>query len=104
MEEILRKFAKDWAAADPWVALTVFAAYFVIDAMYVHYTLMVTAKKPLRAANISFVMHFLLAGGVLTYTHNPFYVLPLAAGSWAGTLCWTLYAKRRDARKPPSSD
>ena len=86
---------RTWQSFDWRVAIGIFAAYFVIDAMYVYYTYMVTERRPLAAANISFVMHFMLAAGVLSYTHNPLYILPLSAGSWAGTYWFTWLSLRR---------
>ncbi|MEY4723766.1 MAG: hypothetical protein RLZZ324_1279, partial [Candidatus Parcubacteria bacterium] len=67
------------------LAVLVFFTYAVIDAMYAWYTLVVTARRPFASANVSFLMHFLLAFGVLTYTSNPLYIIPLACGSWVGT-------------------
>lgn len=100
MDELLAKLAVDWHNASWLMALFVFMSYFAIDAMYVYYTHMVTERKFLQAANISFVMHFLLAGGVLSYTHNAFYVLPLSLGSWAGTFWFTRRSKRMDKTLP----
>lgn len=68
-----------------WVAAGLFAAFLAVDALYALYTLAVTERRAVRAANLSAVMYFLLAAGVIAYTTNPLYVLPAAAGSWAGT-------------------
>lgn len=74
-----------WQQFDSKVALIVFAAYFLTDAMYAYYTLAVTRKKPARAASVGALMHFLIAFGVLNYVQNYLYVIPLACGSWIGT-------------------
>lgn len=53
--------------------------------MYAYYTLEVTKRKPFSAATTGALMHFLLAFGVISYTDNALYVIPLAIGSWIGT-------------------
>lgn len=67
------------------LAALVFAAYLVIDALYAQYTYAVVKKNPMQAANIGFIMHFLLAFGVINYVGNFLYIVPLALGSWVGT-------------------
>jgi hypothetical protein len=67
------------------MAAVIFLTYTVIDALYAWYTLAVGARRPFAAASISFIMHFLLAFGVISYTTNPLYIVPLACGSWVGT-------------------
>ncbi len=73
----------------------VFGAYLVIDALYAQYTYSVVGRKPIQAANIGFIMHFLLAFGVINYVENFLYVIPLALGSWAGTYLVVWREKRR---------
>ncbi len=67
------------------IALIVFFAYMLIDAMYAYYTLAVTRKRPVASASVGALMHFLIAFGVLNYVENYLYVVPLALGSWVGT-------------------
>ncbi len=67
------------------VAAGVMVAYFVVDAMYAHYTLSVAELKAIPAANTGSLMHFLLALGVLSYVQNYLYIIPIAIGSWFGT-------------------
>lgn len=89
MNELLQNF-------DFGIAALVFAAYLVIDAFYAQYTYAVVKKNPLQAANIGFVMHFLLAFGVVNYVGNFFYVIPLALGSWLGTYLVVQREKSKD--------
>lgn len=105
MDDLLRKTAQYWQEADWSVAVFLCAAYFAIDAMNVYYLNMVAARRPVQAANISFAMHFFIAIGVLSYTHNPFYILPVATGSWIGTYWFTLRSRRSqdDPPLPPPS-
>lgn len=67
------------------VAVLVFLIYICIDGMYAYYTIAVTGKQPFKAATVGSAMHFLIALGVLNYTENSFYIIPLALGSWVGT-------------------
>lgn len=67
------------------IALGLFVGYLLVDGMYAYYTLAVVKRKALTAASISFVMHFILAAGVLSYTQNFWYVFPMACGSFIGT-------------------
>lgn len=81
------------------VAVGVFLAYLAVDAMYAMYTISVVKRRAVVSANISFAMHFLLAVGVISYTDNYFYVIPLAMGSWVGTFLATKYFQRPAAPK-----
>lgn len=76
-----------------WVALGVFIGYVIVDGMYVYYTLTVVKRQAFRAASVSFVMNFILAAGVFSYTKNFIYVIPIALGSFVGTYLVTRYAK-----------
>lgn len=82
---ILPALSSAWSNFDSLLALGIFFAYLVVDAMYAKYTLHVTHYKEYSAATIGALMHFILAFGVLSYVNNFLYVLPLAAGSWIGT-------------------
>ncbi len=57
----------------------------VVDALYAYYTIVVTKKKPVAAASVGALMHFMIAFGVLNYVQNYLYLIPLALGSWIGT-------------------
>ncbi len=77
--------ASAWASFDFRIAILIFIAYVIVDALYAYYTLQVTKRKPYSAATAGALMYFLLAVGVLNYVHNFLYLLPLALGSWVGT-------------------
>jgi hypothetical protein len=74
-----------WQVFDFKIAAIVFVAYMAVDAAYAYYTIAVTTKRPLRAASVGALMHFLIAFGVLNYVQNYLYVIPLAVGSFIGT-------------------
>lgn len=80
------------------VALILLFTYTCIDAMYAYYTTVVTEKRPLASANISFVMHFFIAFGVLSYTENYLYIIPIAFGSWAGTYAVVSHQRNKSNR------
>jgi hypothetical protein len=86
-----------WAGFKLITALLVFCAYLVIDALYAYYTLAVTQKKPFVSATVGASMHFLIAFGVLNYTENYLYVIPIALGSWVGTFCVVTYDLKKRA-------
>ena len=67
------------------IAILVFASYIIIDGLYAKYTLEVVSLRPMRSASIGAFMHLLLAFGVINYTSNWLYVIPVVIGSWIGT-------------------
>jgi uncharacterized membrane protein YfcA len=66
-------------------AALVFAVYVVFDILYALYVLCVSRKQAVAASAISSVLYSLGAYGVMTYLHNPWYVVPLACGAFLGT-------------------
>jgi len=80
---------------NPWLALILFTAYAVVDAMYARYTLSVTKAKPFEAATVGALMHFILAFGVINYVKNYLYIVPLALGSWIGTYLVVRYERKK---------
>lgn len=76
---------KLWGVFDPLVGVAIFLMYLLIDTLYAWYTLAVTRLEPRRAAFTAASIYFLLAVGVLNYTQNPLYIIPIVLGSWCGT-------------------
>lgn len=69
-----------------WImAVAVFIAYAVNDALYVYYTLHVVNLNPKKSAVSSVMIHALIAFGVLSYVNNPLYIIPLLIGAFCGT-------------------
>lgn len=66
-------------------AVTIFGVYTLIDALYAYYILCVGRRSSIRAANCSAIIYSLLAYGVISYSENILYLIPLAAGAWVGT-------------------
>lgn len=83
----------NFQTTDWLLTIGIFAGYALVDGLYVYYTLTVVRRQAFRAASVSFIMNFILAAGVFTYTQNFFYVIPIALGSFVGTYLVTRYAK-----------
>lgn len=77
--------SQHWQSFDFKIAVAIFVAYLLIDAMFAYYTLAVTRKRPIAAANVGSLMYLLIAFGVLNYVENYLYVVPMVIGSWIGT-------------------
>jgi hypothetical protein len=69
---------------NPLVALAVFCATIITDAVYVQFTAAVASRHRLRAANWSSIWYLLAAFSVISYTGNAAYVVFAALGSWVG--------------------
>lgn len=75
-----------YIASFSWlIAIAVFFAYIVIDFLYAAYTIYIQRKKAATAAWAGALMYSLMAFGIMEYTHNPLYIIFVAAGSWIGT-------------------
>jgi uncharacterized membrane protein YhaH (DUF805 family) len=76
---------------NPLIALAVFGATIVTDAVFVFFTAAVASRHRFRAANWSAVWYLLAAVSVISYTSNSIYVAFAALGSWVGaylSLTW----------------
>jgi hypothetical protein len=67
------------------VAAAVFIAYFLIDILYALYVIYVGKRAAFKAAVTSSVLYSLAAYGVITYSKNFIYIIPLAIGAFLGT-------------------
>jgi len=68
-----------------WTALTVFVVYVFFDILYALYVICVSQQKALAASLVSSVLYSLGAYGVMSYTHNALYLIPLGLGAFVGT-------------------
>jgi hypothetical protein len=78
----------DWATA-----CLIFVVYVVIDMLYALYILCVGRHQALAAATISAVLYSLLAFGVVSYSKNILYLIPLASGAFLGTFITVKFKK-----------
>ena len=66
-------------------ALTIFVTYVAIDMLYAWYIMSVNKKRALTAAVLTSIIYSLLAFGVVSYSKNIYYLIPLASGAFLGT-------------------
>jgi hypothetical protein len=66
-------------------AASIFATYVVIDMLYAWYIMSVNKKRALTAALLTAIIYSLLAFGVVSYSKNIYYLIPLASGAFIGT-------------------
>lgn len=86
---------------NPLIAIAVFGATVVTDAVYVFFTAAVASRHRFRAANWSSIWYLLSAFSVISYTGNPIYVVFAATGSWVGAyLSVTWLNRERPAAAP----
>ncbi len=71
----------------PWIAAGVLASTALTDAVYVLFNAAVAQRRRLGAATWSSIWYLLSAFAVISYTHNPGYVVFAAGGSWIGAFC-----------------
>lgn len=83
----------DFSAA---TAMLIFATYVAVDVLYAAYIICVERRQALQAAAISAVLYSLLAFGVITYSRNPLYLIPLAAGAFIGTFLTVRFHGEKD--------
>lgn len=91
-----------WSTFDFSTAFLVFVAYTVVDALFARYTLAVADLNEWKAATTGLLTHVLLAFGVINYTQNYFYILPILGGSWIGTFFFV--RKERMKRESRNSE
>lgn len=92
---ITENLIQHWNDFDFVLAISIFVAYLIVDALYAQYTLHVTNYRAFRAATTGALVHFILAFGVLNYVNNYLYVIPLALGSWIGTYSIIRYEQKK---------
>jgi hypothetical protein len=85
----------------PLLALAVFGATIVTDAVFVMFTAAVASRHRFRAANWSAVWYLLAAVSVISYTSNAIYVVFAAAGSWVGAYVSITWLHRSDPVTTP---
>jgi hypothetical protein len=78
-----------------WTALTVFVVYILFDILYALYVICVSQQRAMAAGVVSSVLYSLGAYGVMNYTHNVLYLIPLGVGAFIGTYIAVTYMSRR---------
>lgn len=80
----------------PVTAAIVFVTYVVIDVLYASYILAVGGRRAVLSAALSAAIYSLLAYGVVTFSRNILYVVPLAAGAFVGTYLTVRFGVRTE--------
>jgi hypothetical protein len=89
---------------DPWIALGVFAATMLTDAVCVMYTAAVVHRRDLATANWGALTYMLSAFAVISFTSHWFYVVFAALGAWVGTYASMKYLRWRTTRRDAAID
>lgn len=71
----------------------IFATYMAIDVLYALYIIAVSKRQAVVAATTGSALYTLAAFGVLTYSKNVLYIVPLALGAFLGTYLVVKYFK-----------
>lgn len=71
-----------------WICLILFIVYFVYDILYAQFILSVQKLRATLSASISGIMYVISAIGIIKYTDNPIYLIPVALGASLGTFCF----------------
>lgn len=83
---------------DPLTALIIFVSYTAIDALYAVYTVSIVNKSKLKASNVGAFMYILIGVGTINYVENWLYIIPMAAGGWAGTYLSLTLMERKEKK------
>ncbi len=67
------------------IALLIFATYFILDMFYAYYILCIESRKNLMSSFMAGMITALAAFGVVSFSKNMIYVIPLFLGAFAGT-------------------
>jgi hypothetical protein len=81
-----------------WICLFLFAVYFVYDVLYAKFIISVQKLQSTLSATISGAMYVISAIGIIKYTDNPWYLLPVAMGASLGTFVFIRREKNKQKR------
>lgn len=79
-------------------AAFIFLTYVVIDMLYAYYIMCVEERRAVAAAATTSLIYSLLAYGVVSYSQNILYLIPLASGAFFGTLIMVTIKKRKEMK------
>ena len=69
----------------------IFGTYVVIDMLYAWYIISVNKRQAVTAAILTSIIYSLLAFGVVSYSKNIYYLVPLASGAFIGTFLMVIF-------------
>ena len=67
------------------VAILIFITYFILDMFYAYYILCIESRQNLMSSFMAGMITSLSAFGVVSFSQNMLYVVPLFLGAFAGT-------------------
>lgn len=76
-------------------AIILFLTYTLIDILYAAYVICVNKLQPIKAATCSMIIYCLLSYGVISYSQNIWYIIPLAMGAWLGSFLTVYHEKKK---------
>ena len=81
------------------IAIVLFVMYVIIDFVYAAYILAVNRLQPYNAATYSSILYVMLAYGVINYSHNHWYLIPIGMGAWVGSFVLVISEKIKSLEK-----
>lgn len=69
------------------IALVIFTTYFILDMFYAYYILCIESRQNLMSSFMAGMITSLSAFGVVSFSQNMLYVVPLFLGAFSGTYC-----------------
>lgn len=67
------------------IAILIFTTYFILDMFYAYYILCIESRQNLMSSFMAGMITSLSAFGVVSFSQNMLYVVPLFLGAFAGT-------------------
>ena len=67
--------------------LIIFITYFILDMFYAYYILCIESRKNLMSSFMAGMITSLSAFGVVSFSKNMLYIVPLFLGAFTGTYC-----------------
>ena len=68
-----------------FIAVVIFITYFILDMFYAYYILCIESRQNLMSSFMAGMITSLSAFGVVSFSKNMLYVIPLFFGAFAGT-------------------
>ena len=67
------------------IAIIIFITYFILDMFYAYYILCIESRKNLMSSFMAGMITSLSAFGIVSFSKNMIYIIPLFLGAFAGT-------------------
>ena len=67
------------------IAILIFVTYFILDMFYAYYILCIESRQNLMSSFMAGMITSLSAFGIVSFSKNMIYIVPLFLGAFAGT-------------------